>query len=160
MHFTSSLGTITSPRFLILKWPISIFQQNTRQTKRINLQDREFLVNFSNFSLNSNSVEKTIQEAKLIDISKTGIGLSVQNDLIKFLKEDDRLIFTYINEKPLKDKLTGNIVYIRKINPIMSSSNYTVGIRFNEEIPFNEILYTLGQKTEKKDDINELKRLF
>jgi len=42
----------------------------------------------------------------------------------------------------------------------MSSNNYTVGIKFNEETKFNEILYNLGQKTDNKDDLNELKRLF
>ncbi|OFZ21133.1 MAG: hypothetical protein A2202_07570 [Bdellovibrionales bacterium RIFOXYA1_FULL_36_14] len=160
MHFTCTLGKTTFPRFLVLKWPVSIFQQNTRKNKRISLDHKNFLVNFSNFSLNANLVKETYQEAKLMDISKAGFGLSVDEEIASFLRPNDCLIFTYINEKPLKDKLSGNVVYIKKINPIMSSNNYTVGIKFNEETRFNEILYHLGQKTDNKDDLNELKRLF
>ena len=123
------LGFMHIPKIITIK--------NVRANERINLEKFKLPVNFKNFTIfdYSNNHNNIISE--ILDLSKSGLALKMEENHAAKLSTNDKIIFTLINGYSFTHKATGRLIYINKVKTFGTQEEgyYKMGIKFDSSNP-------------------------
>lgn len=141
ISFVSSKGTICRPHFLTIKMPKTITLINYRNTGRLDIENENIKTSHTNYTAHNFQMETHQLQSQLVDLSTSGVGLKSINPIWKQLRANDKITLNSLGPKPLNEKITGTVVYIKNIpNDIIASGSFQIGIRFTHPIDVEALL--------------------
>lgn len=141
ISFISSKGTICRPHFLTIRMPKTITLINYRNTGRLDVENENIKTSHTNYTAHNFQMETHQLQSQLVDLSTTGVGLKSINPIWNQLRANDKITLNSLGPKPLSEKITGTVVYIKNIpNDIIASGSFQIGIRFAHPIDVETLL--------------------